>query len=747
MDQQLIMSDFCQTLNRNPGCIEIAEAKKGGSGFNLARYYSSFTENDYSRVISQPKNYVWLNGIDQNPEALNKENKRQAKDGDVKSRNVLVFDIDFKEADPSFSNNENNFKEAYAKDVFEKHKDSLLTTIPGLWMVVFSGNGIHLYVRLKHPMVIVNPKIYSQTYEKIAKHIQTKGVKDKYTLDLSCKNPARIMRVPLSTNYKDSQKPIKTKVIYHNPDGFSDEFIGSIPDQKDEGVPNKKDKSQIYLALKQSFKNIKLFDSNDNHKENLKKHLTFPMILDKFYTKGSTISYEGNGEIKCSSPFKEDKTPSCYLNEEKKVFKCHSSNNEGDIFDFLGLIANEQEFPKILKIAEELTGINKPKDNNVTPLKKLEQKSPIREISKKKEPSFGEYVEFFNSHLPNAAQCILSGQCMTFIDRRWIPVASKQDVLESYAIETEYFKKTHIKPHLARYSCEGKERRLLIDIPPWDGVDRLKTMSSHIKFKNVSNEVGEYFLKYWGVMLFRRLYDPKIQNRILILTGGQGIGKDVLIDSLVGGLGQFKCNISMDSKEKENDAVLADHLVVNISEFDRTKNMSVSYLKDMVTSSQKTFRRPWGRVPEQYDLRCSFIASCNITDILRDHTGNRRFVILDIESIDWNYPQNESLQVLAQWKHLSNEGFEVNQAAEAAMKAYILSQTPDDPEQAVLEYCVEYILSHKEQTVEDMKEKLFEVQKLFGIKNINQIYKILKANGCWKKKNTGSVYFKPRNDN
>ena len=733
MDPQTIISDICQTLNRNPGCIEIAEAGIGGSAFNQAKYFPFFTVNDYSKSVAKKKNVVWLNGINLSPEILNKDTKRKAKDQHIKSRNILVFDIDFKEADSSFADQGNDYKEKYAQDVFEENKESLLKAVPGLWMVVFSGNGIHLYVRLEKPLAVRDSKTYSRTYEKIARHIQTEGFKDRYILDDSCKNPARIMRLPYSTNYKNAHKPIQTKAIYFDENGYSDNFIQNLPEKK-----------PIEPVLKTNRLKTSHSVLGGDHKENLRKSLTFKMILDRYYLKGSTITTEGGGELKCSSPFKDDRTPSCFLNEDKKVFKCHSSGHEGDVFEFLGLIANEQTFPKILRLAEELTGIISPKDNNVTHLKAVDQPSPSPSRGKKEEPSWGEYVGFFDRHLPQAARCLLSGQCMTFHGGKWVPVKSREDFLESHAIESEYFKKSHIKPHLARYS-ETKEKRLLIDIPPWDGTDWIKAMVSCLKINNVSTEVAEYFVKKWLSKMFGRAENPKNQNQVLIFTGPQGIGKDVFIDSLVGGLGQFKSNLSMDSREKETDAVLADNLVLNISEFDRTKSMNVSYLKDMVTSPQKTFRRPYERVPQQHDLRCSFIASCNITDILRDHTGNRRYTILNVESIDWKYQRDKSLQILAQGKQLYKDGFKEDEAAEAAMKAFILSQTPDDPDQAILEYCDETVfMDYRERKLDEVKGKFSEIQKLFGLKSITHIQKVLRAHGRSKKTNAGVVYFKPR---
>lgn len=50
---------------------------------------------------------------------------------------------------------------------------------------------------------------------------------------------------------------------------------------------------------------------------------------------GWDSEFAGDDEIKCKCPFHQDKTPSCSINIEKQVFKCHACNANGDFITFL----------------------------------------------------------------------------------------------------------------------------------------------------------------------------------------------------------------------------------------------------------------------------------------------------------------------------------------------------------------------------------------------------------------------------
>lgn len=304
-----------------------------------------------------------------------------------------------------------------------------------------------------------------------------------------------------------------------------------------------------------------------------------------------------------------------------------------------------------------------------------------------------DYFKLFNSVLGQPKKCIFAGKLMTKIDDIWQPAINYIDRIKSFAaVETESggckYNLNLIKPHFAEYE-HRQAAQLLVDIPEWDGRDRLDEMSRWVhlnKIAGISNDSFSELLKEWCSKMFERLVDPAVQNRILVLTGDQGKGKDSWTTLLIGGLGQFAVNLSIVSGDKDTFLSLHTGLVMRISEFDKTAKTEVSVLKDIITTEKTNIRAPYDTDTKVRYSRCSFISSANITNILRDFTGNRRFLVFEISSVDYvyeNWPQQEAkewqMQTLAQSLELSSRKYRANATAWNEAIGYIEQNTPSDP--------------------------------------------------------------------
>lgn len=125
-------------------------------------------------------------------------------------------------------------------------------------------------------------------------------------------------------------------------------------------------------------------------------------------------------------------------------------------------------------------------------------------------------------------------------------------------------------------------------------------------------------------------------------------------------------------------------------------------LKHLLSTARTTCRLPYDRRVEDRAVRASFIATCNVEDILRDYTGNRRYWVLDIKyggfkEVNANrfasipektYPgmfcrgnfKDERLQIIAQARHLARQGgVEPSEKTLEAMSKLIARMTPPDP--------------------------------------------------------------------
>lgn len=304
-----------------------------------------------------------------------------------------------------------------------------------------------------------------------------------------------------------------------------------------------------------------------------------------------------------------------------------------------------------------------------------------------------QYFELFERVLKNPRKCIFSGKLMTFESDLWNPCVNYLDVIKSEAAvhnetsETK-FSMSLVQPHFFAYE-QSKNAEFLVDLPEWDGRDRISEMAYLVKLKEsagVSEIAFSELLKEWCSLVFRRLENPMIQNRIMVLQGSQGAGKDTWISMLMDGLGQFAVPLSIIKEDKDTFLNLHRGLVMKISEFDKTAKAEVSTLKDIITAPSTNLRAPYDRDSKVRFSRCSFISSANIENILRDYTGNRRFLIFEIQHIDYLYKSWKAeeikewqMQCLAEMKYLADEKYQASKESWAEMNLYIERETPTDP--------------------------------------------------------------------
>lgn len=311
-----------------------------------------------------------------------------------------------------------------------------------------------------------------------------------------------------------------------------------------------------------------------------------------------------------------------------------------------------------------------------------------------------EYFELFETVLRNPRRCIFNEKLMDFdtATNLWNPSINSLDIIKSEALalnETREAKfcMASVQPHFFAFE-NSKPLEFLVDIPEWDGQDRISAMAYLVKMRptGVSVEAFSELLKEWCALVFERLHNPMIQNRILVLQGGQGIGKDTWTSMLVDGLGQFCVPLAVVKEDKDTYLNLHRGLIMKISEFDKTAKTEVSTLKDIITAPSTNLRAPYAKDSKVRLSRCSFISSANAENLLRDTTGNRRFLIFELESIQYAYAgwdhvkiREWQMQCLAEMVALSRDSYRASPEATREMREYIEKQTPTDAGDDILD--------------------------------------------------------------
>jgi hypothetical protein len=186
----------------------------------------------------------------------------------------------------------------------------------------------------------------------------------------------------------------------------------------------------------------------------------------------------------------------------------------------------------------------------------------------------------------------------------------------------------------------------------WDGTDYIKLLAETVtlkkpeeKPKNKSEKTPDVgwliCLKKWLVATVACATQQKTNQTVLTLLGKQGSYKTTWLRSLLPtkfkNENQYRVSRAIDPDSKDSQISLAENFLINIDELDSMSKYEVGSLKSFITQESVDVRRPYGRRQENLPRRASLVASVNKDTFLIDETGNRRFLIFEVESINWNH--------------------------------------------------------------------------------------------------------------
>ncbi len=236
-----------------------------------------------------------------------------------------------------------------------------------------------------------------------------------------------------------------------------------------------------------------------------------------------------------------------------------------------------------------------------------------------------------------------------------------------------------------------------IEATKWDGKDRINELFQTLKTGPIEQEDAvayEMYLRRWLIGVAAKLYSPGQQNLVLTLQGDQGKGKSRWFEKFALWPQAFGEG-AIDPGNKDHELRHLTHLIWHVPELDYTTGKrETGALKDYLTKATVSVRPAYGRTTRYGKSICSFCASVNGTVFLVDPTGNRRFLVIPIQSVDHNHSVDMQ-QVLAQAKAAYDAGekwwfegeevdqliernsrFEIQDAISAAVK---LAEPGEDP--------------------------------------------------------------------
>ena len=198
------------------------------------------------------------------------------------------------------------------------------------------------------------------------------------------------------------------------------------------------------------------------------------------------------------------------------------------------------------------------------------------------------------------------------------------------------------------YDCLGK----------WDGKDRIRALARTVPTKNPHWEDWFYTWFLGMVDQWRGVYRKQYGNSTMpLLISKQGYNKSTFCRRLIPNelSWGFTDNMILSEKRQVLQA-MSQFLLINLDEFNQiSPQVQQGFLKNLLQLPTVKIKPPYGSHVQEFPRLASFIATSNITDILADPSGNRRFLGVELTGpIDvsgrLNYEQRyaQAMQALEQ---------------------------------------------------------------------------------------------------
>jgi putative DNA primase/helicase len=161
----------------------------------------------------------------------------------------------------------------------------------------------------------------------------------------------------------------------------------------------------------------------------------------------------------------------------------------------------------------------------------------------------------------------------------------------------------------------------------WDGEKRLDNLLIDY-FGADDNIYSKEAIRKMLVGAVARIFEPgKKFDLVLTLVGDQGTYKSTFIKKL--GKEWFS-DTFMTVHGKEALEQIQGAWLIEMAELSGLRKAEVEAIKHFISKQEDTFRPAYARSPETYYRQCVFFGTTNNKDFLRDPSGNRRFIPIDV---------------------------------------------------------------------------------------------------------------------
>ena len=196
--------------------------------------------------------------------------------------------------------------------------------------------------------------------------------------------------------------------------------------------------------------------------------------------------------------------------------------------------------------------------------------------------------------------------------------------LKKYAEMYVYSEHTPLYDPIAEY---------MNNLPSWDGEDHVRRL---INCLAGVNEKQSEWIRIWLRSMVAHWMKMDVEHGndvVLLLMGDQGCGKSTFCQRLLPAtLREYYLDHLNLANKFDKEMALTHNLLVNIDEFDQVKNSQQAELKHTISKSKVNGRRIYASVQTDQHRYASFVATTNSRQPLKDPTGSRRYLCVNIPS-------------------------------------------------------------------------------------------------------------------
>lgn len=335
---------------------------------------------------------------------------------------------------------------------------------------------------------------------------------------------------------------------------------------------------------------------------------------------------------------------------------------------------------------------------------------------------------------------------LTKFDKNTIKYEAAMEGIEAFDSEISGFIESNYTP---RYNPIDD---FLFNVGKWDGKPRIEQLARLVPTQN----------EHWP-QLFRRWFLSMVahwmgidkdhgNNTAPILVGPQAYRKSTFCRILLPPeLRQFFTD-SLDLRSKlEAERCLTRFLLINIDEFDQLSEHQFAFVKHLFQKPNVAIRRMHSEAIAQQRRYTSFIGTSNHEEILRDPTGNRRYLCVKVEApikvetpIDYQQLYAEAVTLISKNKERYWFGDEEEALLKETNKAF---ETQHPLEHIFLDMFEIVSKDDKNgrwmkltEILETMSEhRLFDRKTMNNLRSLGRI--LIRFNPLHKRSNTGSLYW------